>query len=300
VTWAFLGSYRPAGLTVVDGARTVDVPNASWLALAPDGQRLYAVSEQADGRVTALDAETLAVLGQRPTGEHPTHVSVHGDHVLVANYGSGSVAVLTSDLEITDLVTFPDGGHAHQVVTDPSGRFVLAVDIGNDAIHVYTLVGGRLREHSVVTVAGGPRHVAFHPGGDLAYVVCEYVSRVVVCAWADGTLGERQAAATVRDDVANYPGEVVVSPDGRFVYVTNRGDNSVATFAAEPLRLLDVVSCGGDWPRHAALDPAGGALYVANQRSGTVTWLPRDPSTGRLSTVAGSMSAPEVAMVLFR
>lgn len=301
---AFLGSYRPTGLAAAGADLTIgataDVPNASWLALSPDGTRLYAVSEQVPGAVSALDPETLAVLATGPSGgAEPTHVNVHGDHVLVANYGSGDVAVLTSDLSPVDLVTFPDGGHAHQVVTDPSGRWVLAVDIGNDTIHVSELAGGRLRDHGTVTVAGGPRHVAFHPGGHRAYVVCEYVSKVVAFAWADGTLSDPRAAGTVRNDRENYPGEVVVSPDGRFVYVTNRGDNSVATFAADPLRLLAVVPCGGDWPRHATLDPTGGRLYVANQRSGTVTWLPRDPSTGLLSTVAGSAPVPEVAMVLF-
>ena len=101
--------------------------------------------------------------------------------------------------------------------------------------------------------------------------------------------------------VQNFPAEVLVAPDGRFVYVTNRGDNSIATFAVhdDRLALLDTISCGGDWPRHATLDPTGQHLYVSNQRSGTVAWLPRDPAGGLLSPVAGTTEATAVAMVMF-
>jgi 6-phosphogluconolactonase len=303
---AFVGSYRPDGLAILDGdavVATLDVPNASWLAFSPDRTRLYAVNESGAGSVTVLDAETLAVLEKRPSGgAEPTHLDLHGDSVLVAHYASGTIAVLTPALEPTDMVAFPEGAHAHQVVTDPSGRWVLGVDIAGDAIHVYTLEHGKLREHARVTATGGPRHIAFHPDGHRAYVVCEYVSQVIVFGWNDGELSERTTVGTVDTAIENYPGEVLVAPDGRFVYVTNRGDNSVATFAVDgdTLRPLGTVPTGGDWPRHAALDPSGRWLYVANQRSGTLTWLPRDPTTGLLSTMVGSVSVPEVAMVLFR
>lgn len=300
---AFVGSFADAGLAVLDdGAVTarIAVPNASWLAFSPDRRYLYAVNEQPAGSVTVVDAETLAVLDIWPTGgDSPTHLDVHGDHVLVAHYGSGSVAVLAGG-SIADLVTYPEGSRAHQVVTDPSGRWILAVDIGGDAIHVYSL-DGALVQHQQVTVTGGPRHIVFHPDGRRAYVVCEYVSQVVECGWADGRLTIGPAVPTVAPGVKNYPGEGIVSPDGRFLYVTNRGANDIATFAIDDgLRLVDTVPTGGDWPRHATLDPAGRRLYVSNQRSGTVTWLPRDPATGALSTMAGSVSVPDVAMMVFR
>lgn len=306
---AFVGGYGADGLAVadvVDGRLTirsrVAVPDASWLAFSTDRKHLYAVNENAAGSVTALDAETLAVLGTRPVGDAPAHLSVHGRHLLVANYGSAGVAVLPLDLgPLTDLVTYPDGSHAHQVVTDPSGRWVLAVDIGGDSIYVYQLDSGKLRQHHRVTATGGPRHLVFHPDGRHAYVVCEYVSQVIVFAWSDGKLTERQTVATVEPGTVNHPAEVVVSPDGRFLYVTNRGANSIATFAIhdDTVRLSGSVPTGGDWPRHATLDPSGRRLYVSNQRSGTVTWLERDPETGALSTVAGSTAVPDVAMVVF-
>jgi 6-phosphogluconolactonase (cycloisomerase 2 family) len=297
---AFIGSYAAEGLAVLDDltiTAKLAVPNASWLAFSADRKYLYAVNEQPAGSVTTVDTETLAVLGQQPTGgDAPTHLSVHGDHLLVANYGSGSVAVLPS----TDLVTFPEGSHAHQVVTDPTGRWILAVDIAGNAIHVYELEG-KLLPRQRITVPGGPRHLVFHPDGRHAYVVCEYKSQVVVCTWSDGELTAGHAVPTVAPGVVNYPGEGIVSPDGRFLYVTNRGENSIATFTVHDgaLTLRESTPTGGDWPRHATLDPTGRHLFVANQRSGTVTWLPRDPGTGALSTMAGSAPVPDVAMVVF-
>lgn len=297
---AFVGGYTADGLAVLeDGALThrLPVPNASWLAFSPDRSRLYAVHEQRPGSVTVLSTETLAVLDERPTGgDEPTHLTVHGDRLLVANYGSGSVAALGSDGRL-DVVTYPPGAHAHQVVTDPTGRWIVAVDIAHDTIHVSD---DDLHEHHTVTVPGGPRHIVWHPDGRRAYVVCEYVSQVVPCTWSDGDLTPGVPMPTVAPGSTNYPGEIVMAPDGRFLYVTNRGDNSIAVFAIddEP-RLTATVPCGGDWPRHATLDPTGRLLYVANQRSGTVTWLPCDPTTGALSEVAGSVSVPDVAMVVF-
>jgi 6-phosphogluconolactonase (cycloisomerase 2 family) len=297
-----------------------DVPDASWLALSHDGRFLYATNEQGPaGSVTALDRSALTVLNKQSTGgSAPTHLSVDpgGRFLLVANHGSGSVAVLPLGADgriepVSDLVHHSGGTggppHAHQVITDPTGRWVLAVDIGNDSVYVYRLEDGKLRQHQqfVVAAAGtGPRHLVFHPGGAHAYLVCEYKSQVIVCAWdaSRGHLADGQIIGTVDSPVpVNFPGEGVVSPDGRFLYVTNRGDDSIATFAVHgaTLALLGTIPCGGHWPRHVGLDPNGRHLYVSNQRSGTVTWLPRDPSSGSLSPATGQTSATAVAMVLF-
>ena len=291
---------------------------ASWLA--SHGRFLYATNEEDPvGSVTALDPTNLAVLNTQPTeGGAPTHLSVHpsGRYLLTANYGSGSVAVLplASDGRIgplSDLVQHTGGSggqpHAHQIITDPTGRWVLAVDLGNDSVYVYQLDNGKLQQHQqfVVTTGTGPRHLVFHPSGTHAYLVCEDSSQVIVFAWnaERGSLTAGQIIGTVEPGAVtpNFPGEGVVSPDGRFLYVTNRGDDSIATFAVSgtTLTLLNTIPCGGDWPRHAGLDPTGRHLYVSNQRSGTVTWLPRDPASGALSPVAGQTAATAVAMVLF-
>jgi 6-phosphogluconolactonase len=293
------------------------VPDASWLALSHDRRLLYATNEQDPiGSVTALDRAHSVVLNQQSTqGDTPTHLSVHpsGRYLLTANYGSGSVAVfpLAADGRIeplSDLVQHAGAQpHAHQIITDPTGRWVLAVDLGNESVYVYQLEAGKLRQHQqlVVATGTGPRHLVFHPGGQHAYLVCENKSQVIVCAWdaLRGELSAGQIISTVEPGAVtpNFPGEGVVSPDGRSLYVTNRGDDSIAVFAVHgaTLALVGTVKCGGDWPRHAVLDPTGRHLYVSNQRSGTVTWLPRDPGTGMLSPAAGHAAATAVAMVLF-
>jgi 6-phosphogluconolactonase (cycloisomerase 2 family) len=305
----FVGSYTPDGLAVADvdatGALTVTatvpgVADVSWLATW--GRFLYAANEHDGGSVTVVDTETLAVLGvQSVEGDAPTHLSVHRDGwLLVANYGSGSVTVLPLRADgtlgpPTDVVRYAPGSHAHQILTDPSGRWVLVVDLGTDSVHVYELVAGRLRLRRGIEAGPGPRHLVWHPDGRRAYLVCENAPQVIVCSWDAGTLtplGTYQIA----DD--GYPGEGVVSADGGFLYVTNRGPNTVATFALGEFRLVDTTSTGGDWPRHATLGPDGRRLYVANQRSGTLTWLPLDPARGTPGPVAGTTTMKAVAVVL--
>jgi 6-phosphogluconolactonase (cycloisomerase 2 family) len=306
-------SVDPATGTLTVGPTVPGVPDASWLARS--GRYLYATNEQEPtGSVTALAGRTI--LNQQSTeGGAPTHLSVHpsGRYLLVANYGSGSVAVLPLSPggllgPLTDLVQHKGSQpHAHQVITDPSGQWVLSVDLGDDAVYVYRLdlETGKLHLSDRVTVATGPRHLVFHPSGTRAYLVCELSSQVIVCEWdpPGGKLTTGQVIGTVPPDgvTPNFPAEGVMAPDGRFLYVTNRGDNSIATFVVhdDRISLLGTTPCGGDWPRHATLDPTGRWLYVSNQRSGTVTWLPRDAAGGLLSPVAGTTKATAVAMVLF-
>jgi 6-phosphogluconolactonase (cycloisomerase 2 family) len=310
-------SVDPATGTLTVGPAVPDVPDVSWLACSHDGRYLYATNEQEPtGSVTALDLSGPVVLNKQSTdGGAPTHLSVHpsGRYLLAANYGSGSVAVLpllpSGRLgPLTDLVRHKGSQpHAHQIVTDPSGAWVLAVDLGDDSVYVYQLdlETGKLHLSGQTTVAtgSGPRHLVFAPPGGRAYLVCEYSSQVIVCEWdaSAGKLTTGQVIGTVSPGVPNFPAEGVVAPDGRFLYVTNRGDNSIAAFAVhdDQLVLLGTTPCGGDWPRHATLDPTGRHLYVSNQRSGTVAWLPRDPASGLLSPVAGTATATAAAMVLF-
>jgi 6-phosphogluconolactonase len=339
-TVAYLGSYSSDGGDGLDvasvdastGALTVTakvtgVPDASWLALSADGRFLYTTNEQdPTGSVTALDRsnpQKPVVLNKQSTkGDAPTHLSVHpsGKYLMSANYGSGTVAVFPLGTDgrigaLTDLVahTGGSGGQplAHQIITDPSGQWVLSVDLGNDSVYVYSLdlSTGKLTQHQQVVVATGtgPRHLVFHQDGEHVYLVCEDKSQVIVLEW-DATAGRLTAGQIVGTVEAgatmpNYPGEGALSSDGKFLYVSNRGDNSIATFAVSPdgatLTLLRTIPVGGDWPRHVTLDPTERWLYVSNQNSGTVTWLPRDPASGVVSAVAGSAKTTAVAMVLF-
>ncbi len=304
------------------------VPDASWFAFSADRKVLYSTNEaEPVGSVTALslrDPARPAVLNKQTSrGSAPTHLSVHpsGRYLLTANYGDGTVVVhpiLAGGKlgESTDLVKHTGSerdAHAHQVVTDPSGRWVLAVDLGADSVYVYRLdlTSGKLALHEQVRLpsGAGPRHLAFHPNGRVAYVLGELRPEITVASWdpGSGKLTPGKVVPTVAAGAPgpNYPGEIATSGDGRFVYASNRGENTIAAFATgqgghDLKRLGDNASSGGDWPRHFTLDPSERWVYVSNQRSGAVTWLPRDPRTGLLGAPRGSLAVPSVATVLFR
>lgn len=335
---AFIGSFTAAGGPGVvtaavagrDGALTLlssvdDVLDPSYLALAPDGGTLYAVSETAEGAVAAyrVKGETLELTGPpvRVGGSGPTHLSVVGGHVLTANYGSGSVSAVPVRAD-GRLAPAPDavlrhtgsgpherrqrGPHAHQVQPDPSGRWVVSVDLGTDSVLVCTLTGGALTLHREIALrpGSGPRHLAFFPDGRHACVVNELTPSVTLCRW-DPEAGSLQpltetpvlAQAPAGDA---YPSGVVVAPDGRFVWTATRGEDVLTVFAVtaggERLERVTTVPCGGHWPR--ALAWCDGFLYVANERSGDVTWFFVDPGTG-VPERAGAVGVTAASCVVF-
>ncbi|AKZ54249.1 putative secreted protein [Streptomyces ambofaciens ATCC 23877] len=333
---AFIGSFTAAGgpgivtaavapdsgaLTVLNG--TDRLPDPSYLALAPDGDTLYAVSETAEGAVAAY-----RVSGDKPEpagrpvsvgGDGPTHLSLHAGHVLTANYGSGSVTAVPvrSDGTLARALSGvlrhtgsgphaqrQQGPHAHQVRPDPSGRWVVSVDLGTDSVRVCTLADGALAVHREIALrpGSGPRHLAFHPDGSRAYVVNELAPTVTVCRWdaADGVLQPVSEVPVLPGAPSGdaYPSGIVVSPDGRFVWTATRGEDVLSVFVVEPdgLRLSATVPCGGHWPRE--ITESGGFLYAANERSGDVTWFAPDPETG-VPRRAGSLAVPAASCVVF-
>ncbi|MEV5605301.1 lactonase family protein [Streptomyces sp. NPDC052299] len=322
-----VAAYDPetAGIT----ARTVvtGVENPSYLALHPSGATLYAVDEQQDGGVTAIALVgdgTFRVLGTRSTGgAGPCHLSVHpgGRWLLSANYTSGSVAVhpLAEDGSVgerTDLVAHSSpapgpgqgGPHAHQIITSPDGAHVLAVDLGNDTVYTYRLdeTRGTLAQVSYAALrpGAGPRHLTFHPDGRHAYLACELDNTAVVCGYdpATGALTPGDPQSTGTGSGTSYPAQFLVTGDGRFAYLANRGHNSITRYAIEDggaaLRLLDTVPVGGDFPRHTAFSPDGALLFAANQRSGTVTAFRVDAASGALTAVGTPYAAPAAVCVL--
>ncbi|MGW4024720.1 lactonase family protein [Streptomyces sp. NPDC005009] len=333
---AFIGSFTAAGgpgivtaaVAPGSGALTVlstvnVVPDPSYLALSSDGRMLYAVSETAEGAVAAFrvttDGPQPAGRPVRVDGSGPTHLSLFAGHVLTANYGSGSVSVVP---------VRPDGGlapvsgvfrhsgsgphpqrqqgpHAHQVQPDPSGRWAVGVDLGTDSVRVCALSGGVLAPHREIALrpGSGPRHLAFHPDGSYAYVLNELSPTLVVCRWdaADGALRPLAEVPVLPGAPAGdaYPSGVAVSPDGRFVWTATRGEDVLSVFAVEgegkALTPLTTVPCGGHWPR--AITVSDGVLYVANERSGDVTWFALDPDTG-VPRRAGSVPVPAASCVV--
>jgi 6-phosphogluconolactonase (cycloisomerase 2 family) len=306
---------------VVDG-----VEDPSFFAFSHNRRVLYSTNETDPGRVTAFslsNPQRPFVLNSQPTkGAGPTHVSVHASekYLLAANYTSGTVAVLPlfDDGRIgpaTDLAQHAGVNrepHAHQVVTDPSGQWVVAVDLGADSAYVYglNLATGKLKlnQQLKLPVGAGPRHLAFHPNSRYAYILGELRSEVTVAAWdpVAGRLTPGQVIGTLGGATPpqNFPAEIQVSADGRFVYASNRGHDSIATFTVgergKRLAFINTTPTGGAWPRHFTLDPTGRWVYIANQNSNTVNWLPRDPDTGRLGNPVGCVKVNAVGIVLLR
>lgn len=310
---------------------TGEVANPSFLALSDDRRTLYAVSEtEPEGAAAAFsltDPAEPALIGPPVAvrGGSPTHLCVHRGHLLTADYaapGSVSVLSLTADGAIGEVRSVlehegdgPDkerqeAPHAHCVLPDPSGRWAVSVDLGTDSVRVCELdeESGELEiERELGLRSGlGPRHLTFHPDGVHAYVVGELDSVVTVCRFEPGT-GSLRPVAEVRTVPADtpcrsYPSEVVVAPDGRFAWVANRGPNTIAVLAldesGEQMQLVETVPCGGDWPRHLAIDPSGTRLYASNERSGDVSWFEIDAATG-IPKQTGSVALPAASCVVF-
>ncbi|WP_306327668.1 lactonase family protein [Streptomyces venezuelae] len=311
------------GLTVTGAGDALADP--SFLALA--GPVLYAVSETEAGAVAAFDVSGPA---PRPLGAPvpvdgagPTHLALADGHLLTANYTSGSVTVLPlapdgTARAATSVLRHEGRGpvtarqaapHAHQVLPDPSGRWVVSVDLGTDSVRICALDPdtGTLRLHGETALrpGTGPRHLAFHPAGTHAYVLNELEPTLTVCRWdaAAGVLEPLGETPVVPDGTTgpSYPSEVVVAPDGRFLWAAVRGDDTLAVLALDPdgakASLVATVPCGGTWPRDLTLAPSGRHLYAANERSGDVTWFTLDPETG-VPARAGAIAAPAASCVV--
>ncbi|MEV7616281.1 lactonase family protein [Streptomyces sp. NPDC089799] len=350
---AHIGSFTSAGgrgiTTAAVDARTGalavlgvtgGIADPSYLALGRGGRRLHAVSETERGAVRAFAVDGRGLPRPEapavPVGAAgPTHLAVAGEWLLTANYTSGSVSVLPADGTADGTATGPTavlrhegagpdperqaGPHAHQVVPDPSGRRFLSVDLGTDSIRVCTLDpatgAAALHAETALRPGSGPRHLAFHPGGGLLYVLHELEPLLTVCRW-DADRGHVEpvrevpvAPPAAPGAVRAYPSAIVAAPDGRFLWAAVRGTDTIAVFALgagpdagpdagpERPRYVGGVSCGGHWPRDLALDPAGHRLYAANERSGDVTWFDVDPDSG-LPRRAGSLAVPAATCVV--
>ncbi len=306
----------------------------SCLALNAAGTRLYSanetdrVGEDKEGTVSAFainraDGQLTLLTTVRSGGAGPTYVSIHssGRFVLVANYQGGSVAVLPilpdgrlgAATEIKQdggtvgprkATNAPPGSfafsghdrtHAHMIQADPSGRFVLHVDLGLDRIFVWKFDerSGVLTPNDPPVVSlppgDGPRHFCFHPNGHWCYSLQEEASNIVLFDYdaAKGRLAARQTLSSLPPGFAgsNFGSEILVSGDGRFVYAGNRLHDSIGIFAVGNTGELIFVGeewTRGNYPRSFNFDPTGQFLYSCNQRGDNVTLFRVDRDTGRL------------------
>lgn len=336
-------AYRfDAGAGKVDSlGLAAETPYPSWLAIHPSHRYLYAVNEneftpapdkpsqtsafaidRASGKLTLLNRASAV-------GQGPCHASVDatGRRLMLANYGSGSIAVLpirpggrlgeaTAFVQHQGSSVHPRqaGPHAHCVAPSPDNRFVLAADLGLDQVLVYRFdaARGALAPNDPpfarVAPGSGARHFVFHPNRRLLYVVNELANTVTVFAYdaAGGRLTELQTVPTLPAGFAgrSTAAEVAADRAGRFLYASNRGHDSIAIFSIDARRgtltPAGHVPTQGKTPRHFALDPTGRYLFAANQDSHNIVVFRLDARTGQLEPTGAVLDgAPEPTMVLF-
>jgi len=346
--WLYVGTYTH-GKTPSEGIYLLELDLASgrlttrgaaarladpsFLAIHPTRKFLYAVNEldkfngRKGGSVSALSIDPasgmLTLLNQQSSGgSDPCHLTVDrtGKNVLVANYGSGSIACLPIQAggTLSAASSFlqhegksvdsgrQEGPHAHSINLDQANRFAIVADLGLDRVFVYKLDAGKgtltPNEPPFATVApgSGPRHFAFHPGGRFGYVISEMANTVTAFAYeADrGALTEIQTISTLPPSFQgkSYTAEVQVHPSGKFLYGSNRGHDSIAIFTVDPvtgkLTAAGHQATLGKNPRNFAIDPTGKYLLAENQDSDSIVVFRIDPATGDLKQVGEPLAVP--------
>jgi 6-phosphogluconolactonase len=316
-----------------------ETANPSFLAVHPNQRFLYAVNEVSDfegksGYVSAfsIDARTghLNLINKVSSGgADPCHLAVDksGKWLFVANYSGGSLSLFpikesgelgTASIQVQHNGSSvnqrrQEGPHVHSVNLSSDNRILLVCDLGLDKIMIYRFDAGKgtlkLNDPSFVKLlpGSGPRHLSFHPGGRLVYLINELDSTLTAFAYNPerGSLREIQTLSTLplRFEGASITAEVEVHPDGKYVYGSNRGHDSIAVFAIQgkegSLKPVEHVPTQGKTPRQFAIDPTGSFLFAANQNSDEIVLFRIDRKTGRLTSADTVLKTPLPVCVLF-
>ncbi len=326
-------------VTLVPLGLAAETASPSFLELDPKRRLLFAVNEVAkfEGKPTgavssfSIDPATgkLKFINQRSSmGAGPCHLVLDqtGKYILVANYDTGSVAVLPveSDGHLGEACCFiqhsgksvherQQGPHAHCFTMSPDNRFAFVCDLGADKVFIYKFDA----EHGKLTPAepafaalkpgSGPRHMAFHPNGRFAYVLNELKSAVTVFAY-DSKTGALTELQTLSSLPAYYSGpniaaEITVHPSGKYLYASNRGNNTVVLFDIDKekgtLTWVEDQGTSGKTPRHFGIQPSAKHMAIANQDSDNIIVCRIDPANGRLKPSGVTVDAPSPTCVLF-
>ena len=302
-----------------DSVSMIKTPNPSFLAVSPDQKFVYAVHEIAQGgnggevAAFSLNKQTgqLTFINQQLSGgDHPCYVSVDktGKWVATANYTSGSLAVLpvrktgALDSAVTIVQHLGSsvnterqkGPHTHSALFSPDNKFLLAADLGIDRLMFYRFdqkTGKLLDTNFVMTEPGaGPRHFAFHPNNKFLYLLQELTGTISAFSFSKIGLELIQDISALPPEYIGPVGsaDIHVSPDGKFLYASNRGEsNTVGIFEVDQrtgmLTYVDHQSTLGKTPRNFNFDPSGNFLLVANQNSDEIVIFKRDKKTGLLA-----------------
>ena len=332
----YLADFDAATGKLTEPVLAAEYQNPGFLALHPTQPILYACGQPnkpfADGSNSvaafAIGADhALKFLGEATAGgKGACHVAVDatGHTVALANYGDGSISTVRLDENgipgmsasvIKHSGSGPnkprqDAPHAHGVYFDKANQHLIVPDLGLDQVFVYPFdattskLGDALP--SLTTAPGsGPRHMAFSADEKHAYVINELANTVLATRYAAGKFTALATVPTLPADFTekNTTAEIEVHPNGKFVYGSNRGHDSIVVYQRDPLTgaltFLQHAPCGGKTPRHFKIDPTGKWLLCAHQDSNTISVLPLDPATGLLGAAGGSVSSPTPICLLF-
>ncbi len=336
----YVYSFDPSTGKVTDMGLAAETANPSFVAIDPNGKYLFAVNELQtyqgpnSGGVSAFTIDhasgKLTFLNEVPSrGADPCYILVDkaGKHVLVANYTGGSVAVFpigpdgklgeaTAFVQHTGHGTDPkrqEGPHAHSIDLSPDQRFAFVDDLGLNELLVYKYdaAKGTLTPndppYAKLDPGIGPRHFVLAPSGKFAYVVAEMGSSVTAFSidLKAGSLKKLQTISTLPKDYKgeNDDAELHIHPNGKFVYASNRGHNTIAVFAVDPakgtLTQVQDEPTQGEIPRSFELDPTGKFLFAENEKSNSVVIFRIDEKTGRLTATGEKIEVPSPVDVKF-
>lgn len=309
--------------------------NPAFLKISPDKKYLYVVSrppveiEKSVGFVSAYQIKpdgTIHFLNKQVgNGEEPCHVDVSpdGKYVAIAAYGGGTTSLFpvleNGSLAPVSTVNINKGSgpdksrqskpHAHSIKFSPFNNQVFSADLGTDKLDIYSLENGKLirgnQEFVKLAPGAGPRHFDFHPDGNTIFVISELNSTISTLKMQNGEWKIQEVISTLPKDFTgkSYCADIHVSADGKFLYGSNRGHNSIAVFSIEKdskkLKSLGFVSGEGDWPRNFAISPDGKFILVANQRSGNITVFKINSETGIPEFTGSEIKLPSPVCIEF-
>ena len=319
---------------------TENIDNPSYLAIDKQNKYLYAANEVANfgdsknGSVSAFkimrETHELKFINKVSSGgAHPCYAAVNddGNFILAANYSGGSISIVPVKNEgglydPSDVAQHTGSSinekrqtapHAHSAYFGPQQKFIYAVDLGIDKVNIYEFdpENGKLLKNDPAFFkaepGSGPRHMAFHPNAKFAYLISELNNKIIALRIdrVNGGLTKIEEYSALPKDFegTSYCADIHIHPNGKFLYGSNRGDNSIVIFEIDEesgkLNLVGHESTRGDWPRNFVIDPSGKFLLTANQKSNDVMIFKINPTTGELIFTNQTITVPSPACVKF-
>lgn len=303
-----------------------EVGSPTYVTISEDQTRLYAVAQDGDqGGVAAYqlnDSGELTLLNNvLEDGAPPCHLTIKENELVTGNYHNGTVELIkvneqgieeklsTVSHEGTGPHERQDNSHVHYTAHTPDGKYIVVADLGTDELVTYKVDQNELIKVSTLNVkpGSGPRHIAFHPNGKVAYLLTELSSEVIVLdyhAW-NGEFTVKQTILAIPEGFTetNDASAIHITSDGKFLYTGNRGHDSIAVFsideANQKLSFVEHTKTGGNWPRDFTLDPSEAFIVAANQHTGNLVLFFRNQTTGKLTNANSEVSVPETVCVTF-